>query len=294
MSERTKKNLRHLIPYLFLLPAFLMLIGILYPFGLGVFNSFTSYRLTRPIPDFIGLENWIEILGSSDFWNSLWVTLRYTAIILFIEIPLGLAVALMLNREVKGIIVFRSLIILPLMIPPVVTALMWRTMMNPSRGILNYILISIGFNPLPWLSETSTALVSIALIDIWAFTPFVVLILLAALQGFSREPYEAALVDGANDFQVFRFLTFPMITPFLLLVTAFRAIDAFKVFDFIYATTQGGPVTSTMTLHVLSYLESFRWANLSRGLVFALFLWGMCYGITMVLIRRWRQATERL
>jgi len=278
------------LPYLLLLPAILVLIGLIVPFLIGFYWSLTDYKLTSSIDkSFIGLANYQTLLTSAGFWSTLRTTLTYVLLALAIEIPLGLGVAVMLNRENRIVQLFRAVLILPLMMPPVVGALMWKSMMTPD-GILNYLLGVVGIAPQQWLGSLRGALPSILLIDVWLYTPFSALVLLAGLQALPKEPFEAAMVDGASPWVSFRTLTLPMLLPFLIIVCTFRGIDSLKVFDLIYATTQGGPVDVTNTLAIQAYFEAIRWTNFGTAMAYSILLWALCYVLAFFLIRRWRRA----
>jgi multiple sugar transport system permease protein len=280
------------LPYLLLLPALAILISLIVPFVIGVYWSLTDYKLTSPLTtQFIGLRNYQTLLQDAVFWNSLRVTLTYVVVALLVELPLGLAVAVMLNRDNPVVRFFRAVMILPLMMPPVVGALMWKSMMTP-EGILNYMLGIVGIGPLQWLGSVQLALASILLIDVWLYTPFAALVLLAGLQALPKEPFEAARVDGASPWVAFRTLTLPMLLPFLIIVGAFRGIDSLKIFDLIYATTQGGPVDVTNTLAITTYFQAIRWTNFGTAMSYAIVLWAMCYILAFILIRRWRKAMQ--
>jgi multiple sugar transport system permease protein len=281
------------LPYLALLPALVVLVGLIVPFLIGLYWSLTDYKLTSSLDkQFIGLANYQSLLTSAGFWNTVRVTLTYVVVALAIELPLGLGVALMLNRQNTIVRLFRAVLILPLMMPPVVGALMWKSMMTPD-GILNYLLSLIGLAPLQWLGSLQGALPSILLIDVWIYTPFAALVLLAGLQALPKEPFEAALVDGATPWVSFRTLTLPMLLPFLIIVGTFRGIDSLKIFDLIYATTQGGPVDATNTLAIQAYFEAIRWTNFGTAMAYSIILWALCYGFAFFFIRRWRRAMSQ-
>ena len=280
------------LPYLLILPALAILISLIIPFIIGVYWSLTDYKLTSTLPkQFIGLRNYQTLLQDAAFWNSVRVTLTYVVIALLIELPLGLAVAVMLNRDNPIVRFFRAVMILPLMMPPVVGALMWKSMMTPD-GILNYLLGMVGIGPLQWLGSVQLALPSILLIDIWLYTPFAALVRLAGPPALPKEPFEAAREDGASPSVAFRPLTIPMLLPFLIIVGAFRGIDSLKIFDLIYATTQGGPVDVTNTLAITTYFQAIRWTNFGTAMSYAIVLWAMCYLLAFILIRRWRKAMQ--
>jgi multiple sugar transport system permease protein len=283
------------LPYLLTFPALLALIGILYPFILGVYYTFTNYTLTEPGDiRLVGLANYIEIFKNIDFWRAFGLTFVFAASAVMIELALGLGVALLLKDAFPGVRILRSFLIIPMMIPPIVSALMWKVILLPTnQGVLNHILGFAGIRPIAWLGDSSTALVSLILIDVWIYSPFAVLILLAGLQSMPKEPYEAAQVDGASGWFMFRKLTLPLLMPSIVLVTLFRLIDSLKVFDIIYATTKGGPAGATMTLHIQSYFEAIRWFRMGRGMVYLFVLWFLCFVFSKALSRLWSKALMR-
>lgn len=283
------------LPYLLTLPALLALIGILYPFVLGVYYTFTNYILTEPGNiRFVGLTNYIEIFKTLDFWKAFSLTFVFAGSVVIIELALGLGVALLLKDAFPGVRILRSLLIIPMMIPPIVSALMWKVILLPTdQGVLNHILSFVRFRPIAWLGDSATALLSLIIIDVWIYSPFAILIFLAGLQSLPKEPYEAAKVDGASGWFMFRKLTLPLLTPCIVLVTLFRLIDSLKVFDIIYATTKGGPAGATVTLHIQSYFEAIRWFRMGRGMVYLFVLWFLCFIFSKALSRLWTKVLMR-
>jgi len=295
-ASRTRANSpQGRLPYLLTLPALLALIGILYPFVLGVYYTFTNYTLTEPGDiRLVGLANYTEIFKSVDFWRASGLTFVFAASAVMIELALGLGVALLLKDAFPGVRILRSFLIIPMMIPPIVSALMWKVILLPTnQGVLNHLLGLVRIGPIAWLGDSSTALASLILIDVWIYSPFAVLILLAGLQSMPREPFEAARVDGASGWFMFRKLTLPLLTPGIVLVTLFRLIDSLKVFDIIYATTKGGPAGATMTLHIQSYFEAIRWFRMGRGMVYLFVLWLLCFVFSKALSGLWKKALVR-
>jgi multiple sugar transport system permease protein len=281
------------LPYLLAAPALILMIGILYPFFTGMYWSLTDYTLISPTDkQWVGLTNYWMLLQSADFWNALRITLMYAVICLVVELPLGLGVAMVLVKEFPSVRIFRAVLIMPLMMPPVVGALMWKVMMA-SDGILNYLLSLVHVPGIDWMGSLQWSLWSIMLIDVWIYTPFAALILLAGLQSLPKEPFEASQVDGASAWFVFRRLTLPLIAPYVILVTVFRGVDSLKIFDLIYATTQGGPVNATMTLQIQSFYTGIRWTYFGEGMSYLIVLWLMCYGITFYLTRAWTKSIQR-
>jgi multiple sugar transport system permease protein len=278
--------------YLMFLPALLLLIGAMYPFVLGVITSLTNTKLYIPTVSFVGFKNYVNLFQDDVFLTGLAVTLTYTALVLLIQIPLGILVALLLDVPTPLRRLFRTTLVLPLLIPPIVAALMWKTMMQPASGVLNYLLGFVGLGPFPWLTSTQTALLSVALIDTWVYMPFAALILLAGLQSVPDESVEAALVDGASGPAIFRYVKLPWILPYILLVTLFRTADSLKVFDLIYPTTRGGPLDATRVLHVMAYEEVFRWSTLGKAMAIIMVLWLISYIVSTLLMNRWQRQSE--
>jgi multiple sugar transport system permease protein len=292
----TRPNSPHRwLPYLLTGPALVALIGILYPFVLGVYYTFTNYTLTDPAGiRWIGLRNYCEIFGDVEFWKAFGLTFTFAVSAVAIELSLGLGVALLLKDAFFGVRVLRSFLIIPMMIPPIVSALMWKVILLPTnQGVLNYLLGLVGIAPIAWLGDSATALISLILIDVWIYSPFAILIFLAGLQSLPKEPYEAAQVDGASNWFMFRKLTLPLLMPSIVLVTLFRLIDSLKVFDIIYATTKGGPAGATTTLHIQSYFEAIRWFNMGRGMVYLFVLWVLCFVFAKALNRLWNKVLMR-
>lgn len=280
-------------PYLIALPALLVLIGILYPFVMGVAYSLTPYAFTRPNTDFVGLRNYMRMVEDSDFWYSTLVTLAYAFSATGVQLTLGLTVAMLLNRESRVAKILQVTLIFPMMIAPVIATLIWKMMMQPSVGILNPMLNSIGLPSLEWAAVPETALFSVVLIDVWMFTPFAALIMLAGLRSFPQGPFEAARVDGASFWFTFRNLTLPMLTPFILIVIIFRFMDSLKMFDIIFAMTEGGPGNTLMTYQLTAYRTSIQFQRLAQGLPYAIVLYIVIYFVSQWLVKWWGQAQRR-
>ena len=269
-----------------LLPSVLIPMLLMLSFLFGIAMTFTQWRLTNGFARISGLENYVELLGRRDFWHAFATTLKFTVIDVPIELLLGLGLALLLNEKLKALRFWRTLLILPLMTPPVVGSLLWKVIMRPTGGgILNHMLISMGFPMQGFLGDPSQALPSLVAIDVWLYTPFVATILLAGLQSLPRDPYEAALVDGANAWQAFRHITLPLLIPYFIVVGFFRGIDSLNVFDTIYGTTGGGPGDASRVLNMMALEEGFNWYNLSIGITVTVFLWAVCMVVGYALFR---------
>ncbi len=278
---------------LLLAPALLLLLLSLYPFLTGLYTSLTDQKLYAGATKFVGFGNFARLAVTPLFWTALGNTLAYTALVVAIQLPLGLAFALLLDVPGRLQSFFRSVLVLPLLIPPVVAGLMWKTMMQPQQGVLNYLLSFLGIDPQPWLANPATAMLSVVIIDSWLFTPLAAIILLAGLQSVPFDLVEAARVDGASPLQIVRRIKLPLLGPYVLLVALFRVSDALKSLEIIYATTRGGPLNATRTLHVMAYEEAYRWSNLGRAMAIVFVLWALCYAISGTLLGLWQRQEAR-
>jgi len=259
----------------FLLPAVIVLILItLFPFIYAIVISFTGMEIARPQKGvhFVGFKNYITIFTSVRFWNSMKVTfiLVFTAAI--VELILGFWLAYLLRNAFRGRKIVVSLFITPMVIPPIVAGLTWRFMYDDAIGLINYLVSSIGFSRQPWLGSPVLALPAIIITDIWQWTPFLMLIVLAGFHALPEEPFEAARVDGASNWQILRFITIPMLKNVILVGFLIRIIELFRTFDTIFVMTEGGPGTATETMSIRSYLLGFRFFATSRASAFSLIM----------------------
>jgi multiple sugar transport system permease protein len=280
-----------LTPYLLIAPVLVILAVLLaYPLAVGFYTSMTSLRIGRwNAAQFVGLDNYVRVLTSGDFFSAARVTFTFGLMCVAAEMPLGLGLALLLNREIRGIGLYRAICLIPIMVPNIVSALVWRSMLDPT-GVINHILAPLGFMNYPWLADPNTVLFALLLIDVWMMTPQVVILLLAALQGIPSEIYEAATVDGAGAWQRFRSVTFPMILPFALVSLMIRSIELIQVFDVIFVTTGGGPANASKVLHMAAYREGFVDGYLGNGMAYAFLLGAIVLLVVLVVARRYLAA----
>jgi ABC-type sugar transport system permease subunit len=244
----------------FLLPAAVVLTGVtLGPLIYSLFVSFTNWTLTVPGSEneFVGVENYHGVISNFAFWRAVQVTLTFGVSSTLLELILGVILALMLNQEFLGRGIVRALVLIPLVITPAVIGMFWRLLYDDQQGVLNYFLLSLGLPRQHWLDH-GLALPSLVLTDVWQWTPFLVLIVLAGLQSRDVDMLDAARIDGANAPQIFRYLTLPHLFPYLLVGLFFRLLDAMKEFDKIYLLTQGGPGNETTTVSVYAFNTGFR------------------------------------
>lgn len=276
-------------PYLLMLPGMVVLAGVLYPFLTGVSWAFSRVGYTGDVR-FVGLANFIDLFQPGhEGIQGISTTLRYAIAAVAVQIALGLTVALLLTWKARWVRVFQTLVIVPLLLPPVVATVMWKVMMV-NRGVLNAMVQSLGLDSVNWLGSPSTAFWSVLLIETWIYTPFVILILLAGLHGIPEELIEAAKSDGAGFFSLLLRIYLPLLRPYFVLVIIFRGIDSLKSFEVIWSATQGGPLDALRTLHVYGYQFAIQYLDLGRSMAFLLVLWMLTYALSFVLVRRRRQA----
>ncbi|MEO0637690.1 MAG: sugar ABC transporter permease, partial [Pseudomonadota bacterium] len=252
-----------LTPYLFLAPALAVLaVALLYPIGYMIYASFLRWNPSQRIgeAEFIGFDNYIDLLGDEAFLESTLVTLKFAFAVVSIEMVLGVGLALLLDRNLRGMSILRTIFILPMMIAPIVVGLMWRYMYHPSIGTFNRILEDFGLGPVPWLTQGNWALTSVILADVWQWTPFIFILALAALQSLPRSAMEAARIDGASAWQTIWHIKLPLMMPVLIVTLLLRLIDAFKVLEVVLVLTNGGPGLSTeiLSLRIFRTAQEFR------------------------------------
>jgi multiple sugar transport system permease protein len=253
---------------LFTLPALVAMAAVVaYPL-LWAFNlSFKSLDLLKPgsPSHYVGLDNYRTVLSSGEFRNALLLTIGFVVVTIVLELALGMAIALLLNQNMRGMGKFRLIFSLPLLMAPSVAGLQFRFLFEDQYGAINAILKSIGIDGPLWLVDVAAARSAILLSNLWLATPFVVLVLLAGMANLPDEPFEAARLDGAGPFQVFRYIMLPMLRPAILVILVIRLADAFRVFDLVYILTGGGPGHSTDVLSTYIYRETFVRADFAGG-----------------------------
>ena len=275
-SRGTRKRIESLTAFWFVLPALLIVVIVLiYPvlfnFNLSL-RSWSLFDLPEERGALIWLENFQKVVENSRFQNALIVTFKFMLGTVSIEYLLGLVIALLLNSKFKGRDFFRTIFMLPMMMAPVVIAIQWKYLLSGSFGVINHIIRVLGFSPPSWLSQPGLALWTIIFVDVWAFVPFVAIILLAGLQNIPEDLYEAARVDGANPWQQILYITLPLLKPATILVLLIRATEVFKTFDLIYVLTGGGPADSTEVLGLYAYRVAFSEGSLGKASAIAVFI----------------------
>jgi multiple sugar transport system permease protein len=266
--------------------AFLLGVVTFYPLAHVVWLSLERRSLLDPAPPrFVGLDNYLRLAGDERFWNALGNTLYFVAVSVTLELALGLAFALAVQRPFRGRAALYGLILLPWAVPTAVSARMWEWMYNSEIGVLNFLLGA----QVNWLGSPAWALNAAILMDVWKSTPFVALLLVAGLQGIAPDLYRAAAVDGASRWTVLRRITLPLLAPVILVALIFRTIDAFRVFDSIYVLTGGGPANSTETLSIYAYKALFQSLEFGYGSTLAVSVFAcvaLAAGMYAFLLRR--------
>jgi len=268
MASNLELGTRKYIKWTFLLPAlaYLILLAIL-PLVWTLTLSLMKWNANvMPKPKWVGLDNYKYFLFEDPrFWYDLRFTCMYVGISVSVELILGLFLATLLSQSFRGKNFFRVIYLIPMACPPIAVAFLWRMMLHPDIGVINSIISALGFNPVKWTTSSKVAPFTIIMVDIWEWTPFMFLALLAAFQSLPTELYQAAAVDGANSWQIFTYITLPLITPVIVTISLIRAIDAFKLFELVFGITGGGPGGSTESLSYYIYLIGMKWFKLGRG-----------------------------
>ncbi len=244
--------------WLFAAPAVLVVAAVIvFPWLFTLYMSTQDWKIGGG-PEFIGLQNFAELFRDTRFIESMGHTLYFTVLAVVLPIVFGTAAALVFHREFPFRGLLRTVFVMPMMATPVAVALVWTMMFHPQLGVLNYLLSLVGIGPQAWVYSPDTVIPTLILVEVWHWTPLVMLIVLGGLAGLPREPYESALIDGANDWHMFRHITLPLVWPFIMVAIVIRTIDALKAFDTIFVITQGGPGTASETLNIFLYLQAFQ------------------------------------
>lgn len=247
--------------------AYLLLLSV-YPFVYNVYLSATDTNLARPnTGNLVGLENYSRLATSDVFQTAMINTGLVTVGSIAIELVMGFLVArtFFVIRDRRGVTSIRTLFLVPMMVTPVVSGLLWTYILNPTLGITNYLLGELGLPAFPAFASSSTALLSVILINAWQWTPFLMLLAFAGLASIPHEQREAAAMDGAGLWATIRFIELPAVRTLLMIGVMFRVIDNFRLFDVVYATTRGGPGTSTEVISMYAYRQMFQFFNVGYG-----------------------------
>jgi multiple sugar transport system permease protein len=275
---------------LFPLPAVVLVVGLLvYPILYTLAISTRSYSLGLARYSFVGFDNYERVLTSEQFWAAVTRAAGFTSLSVVVSTALGMAMAIILNRDFRGSRWARTTFLLPMVATPVATSLVWMMMFNPTLGVLNHLLSLVGLPPSLWVADPRLVIACLVMVDVWHSAPFAMIVLLAGLRSLPREPVESAMIDGASRLQIFRLITLPMLRPVLVVVLMFRTIDSLKAFDIIWIITAGGPGTSSETLYVYTYNQAFKYMNLGYGSAVIVLFAAIVAGASFL----WLRARER-
>ncbi|QND45003.1 sugar ABC transporter permease (plasmid) [Rhizobium lusitanum] len=284
--KKRSKPRRGLVPnyWPFVIPALVVIAAVIvFPWVFTLWMSVNSWTLGQS-QSFAGFANYARLATDLRFWEALWHTVFYTGLSVIAPVFLGMLAALIFDAQfpLRGLL--RGIFVMPMMATPVAIALVWTMMFHPQLGVLNYLLSFIGIGPQEWIYNQISVIPSLVLVETWQWTPLVMLIVLGGLAAVPREPYESAEIDGANVWQKFRYLTLPMIAPFLMIAVIIRSIDAVKSFDIIYAMTQGGPGTASETINIYLYNTAFSYYDIGYGSAMAVVFFILIVALSFVLL----------
>jgi len=295
MFRKTKKGQANKTPYLLLLPAFIVVFAIAaYAFWYLFRMSLVDWTFGAPWEraERVGFENFIWLLtnSTSPLWDSLKITGIYTLGSLLAELFIGFSLALLLNEKIFGGSIYTSLLIIPIVIMPSMVGMIWRLYFS-FDGLVNYFLESLIGIKVNWFSR-QWALLATMIVDIWEWTPFFILIFLAGLQSLPIEPFESARVDGASNWQIFRYLTLPFMTPLILVGSILRFMDLLRIFDVIFVMFSGGPGNATTTLPILVWRETMVAQNTGRGSAVSIMLIILIVSFTTILYKLYQKSRQ--
>ncbi|UGY01435.1 carbohydrate ABC transporter permease [Bradyrhizobium quebecense] len=268
----------------FVIPALVVVLAVIvFPWVFTIWMSMQEWKVGSPTV-FVGLANYLRLPTDPRFVEAVGHTLSYTALSVVLPLVFGTLAAVVFHQKFAARGFLRGIFIMPMMATPVAIALVWTMMFHPQLGVLNYLLSLVGLPPQLWVFSPTTVIPSLVLVETWQWTPLVMLIVLGGLAAIPTEPYESAQIDGANFWQVFRFITLPLIMPFLFIAGMIRMIDAVKSFDIIFAITQGGPGSASETINVYLYSVAFVYYDLGYGSAIAVVFFLLIVALAALLL----------
>jgi multiple sugar transport system permease protein len=269
---------------LFIVPA-LVVVGavIVFPWLFTLWMSAFDWKIGT-VAHFVGFDNYTKLVTNQRFIESVVHTFYFTLLAVVAPLILGTIAALIFHREFPFRGVLRGVFVMPMMATPVAVALVWTMMFHPQQGVLNYLLSLVGLPPSLWVYSPQLAIPSLVLVEVWHWTPLVMLIVLGGLAVLPVEPYESARLDGASEWQLFRYITLPLVAPFLVVAAVIRTIDALKTFDTIYVITGGGPGTASETINLYLYLQAFAFYNIGNASAVVVVFFVIVLALALVLL----------
>jgi multiple sugar transport system permease protein len=276
--------MRKISPFIwFIVPAVIVIIAvIIFPWMFTLWMSLFDWKIGSKAT-FAGLANYADLAQNTRFLESIAHTLIFTAMAVAAPLVLGTLAALVFHKEFPMRGFLRGAFVLPMMATPVAIALVWVMMFHPQQGVLNYLLSLVGIGPSEWVYSPRLAIACLVMVDIWQWTPLVMLIVLGGMASLPADPFEAALMEGASRWQTFRYVTLPMLLPFILVAGVVRMIDALKTFDTIYVITQGGPGTASETINIYLYLQAFSFYQIGKSSAVVVVFFALVVGLSMLL-----------
>ncbi len=295
-----RKIRRQRLAYLLILPTALVMAGIVfYPLIRGVIISFTDMnqynmgsKFIPPSYRFVGLQNYIKVLVSSQFWDIFGQTIIWTVSNVFFHFTIGLALALLLNRKLRGRAVYRTFLLIPWAVPTYISAFSWRWLFNSKYGFFNLALKALGQPTIPWLSHEIWAMVAVIATNVWLGFPFMMVVLLGGLQSIPQELYEASEVDGCGRIRQFWTVTLPLLKPVALTATLLGIIWTFNMFNVIYLVTEGGPHHQTDILATFAFIEAFHQWRFGMATTYAVIILSILLTFSFFYIRALRGSEE--
>jgi multiple sugar transport system permease protein len=268
----------------FVIPALVVVLAVIvFPWVFTIWMSLNQWKVGSPTT-FVGLANYLRLPNDPRFVESVGHTIYYTVLSVVLPLIFGTLAAVVFHQKFAGRGFLRGLFIMPMMATPVAIALVWTMMFHPQLGVLNYLLSLVGIPAQLWVFHPSTVIPSLVLVETWQWTPLVMLIVLGGLAAIPTEPYESAQIDGASFWQMFRYITLPLIAPFLFIAAMIRTIDAVKSFDIIFAITQGGPGSASETINLYLYSVAFIYYDLGYGSAIAVVFFVLIVLLTAILL----------
>ena len=274
-------------PWILLAPALIIMnvVGV-YPLLHSLWISLTGYKPSDPTAEqgFVGAENYIDAFSDGQFWHALWLTGVFTFLSVAVSLVLAVGMAVLFDRRLPGFVLMRTLILIPMLITPIAVGLTWRIMMMPELGVLNHLLGLVGIEPLQWASSRGTAMMSVILVDVWQWTPFMFIIIFAGLKSLPRSPFESAAIDGAGPVTTFFQVTLPMLKPVIVIAVLLRIVDAMRTYDTVYIITRGGPDMATDLVSVYLQRVNFRFFDLGYGAALSWMTLVVILGVVLIFV----------
>lgn len=293
MNTNSRSN--KIAKYVLTLPVIIfVVVCVAYPMAYTFRLSFFTWKMSAKVdPVFVGLANYKTYFSDERFWQAFARTLYYTGIAVCIETVLGVSYALLLNRIRRGSSIIKTIFLIPMVTTPVAVGMLWKLIYDPTIGLANVMLRSVGLPVSQWLGNSTTVIPSLLIIDIWQWTPNIMLIVLAGLSGLDSQLIESAKIDGANTRQIIGRIILPILTPTIMMAILLRLVDCLKTFDIIYSTTTGGPGYSSENLNILSYKTAFEYIQMGNACTLLVIFFVVVCGFAILFSMLRKKVEER-